>query len=156
MASVEKLELHWPPTTPTRLAVFWVGTIMPFKLLVQEGYGRGTKYRLPMNAKVASSESNIASSGANIASSGANIASSGANIASSGCRKHFAVKCLIKNCCINDGCKKYTNKHRIHKIHSAHNNRNTNRKQEAVCCWECCSRNWCLNHILAVNTLIFL
>ena len=68
------------------------------KLLVQEGYGRGTKYRLPMNAKVASSgskvasseskvassESNIASSGANIASSGANIASSGANIASSG------------------------------------------------------------------------
>ena len=61
------------------------------KLLVQEGYGRGTKYRLPMNAKVASSgskvassESNIASSGANIASSESNIASSGANIASSG------------------------------------------------------------------------
>ena len=60
------------------------------KLLVQEGYGRGTKYRLPMNAKVASSgskvassESNIASSGANIASSESNIASSGANIASS-------------------------------------------------------------------------
>ena len=53
------------------------------KLLVQEGYGRGTKYRLPMNAKVASSESNIASSESNIASSESNIASSGANIASS-------------------------------------------------------------------------
>ena len=54
------------------------------KLLVQEGYGRGTKYRLPMTGNIASSGANIASSGANIASSEPNIASSGANIASSG------------------------------------------------------------------------
>ena len=53
------------------------------KLLVQEGYGRGTKYRLPMTGNIASSESNIASSEPNIASSEPNIASSGANIASS-------------------------------------------------------------------------
>lgn len=32
------------------------------KLLVQEGYGRGTKYRLPMTVKVASSGSKVASS----------------------------------------------------------------------------------------------
>ncbi|RGL61371.1 AAA family ATPase [Segatella copri] len=54
------------------------------KLLVQEGYGRGTKYRLPMTGNIASSEPNIASSEPNIASSEPNIASSGANIASSG------------------------------------------------------------------------
>lgn len=53
------------------------------KLLVQEGYGRGTKYRLPMTGNIASSEPNIASSEPNIASSEPNIASSGANIASS-------------------------------------------------------------------------
>jgi hypothetical protein len=38
------------------------------KLLVQEGYGRGTKYRLPMTGNIASSEPNIASSEPNIAS----------------------------------------------------------------------------------------
>ena len=54
------------------------------KLLVQEGYGRGTKYRLPMTGNIASSEPNIASSEPNIASSEPNIASSGANVASSG------------------------------------------------------------------------
>mgnify|MGYP000425309195 FL=1 len=54
------------------------------KLLVQEGYGRGTKYRLPMTGNIASSGANIASSEPNIASSGANIASSEPNIASSG------------------------------------------------------------------------
>ena len=79
------------------------------KLLVQEGYGRGTKYRLPMNAKVASSgskvassESNIASSGANIASSGANIASSGANIASARVKQRMSyqnLKTLICSVC---------------------------------------------------------
>ena len=45
------------------------------KLLVQEGYGRGTKYRLPMTGNIASSEPNIASSEPNIASSEPNIAS---------------------------------------------------------------------------------
>ena len=39
------------------------------KLLVQEGYGRGTKYRLPMTVKVASSGSKVASSGSKVASS---------------------------------------------------------------------------------------
>ena len=54
------------------------------KLLVQEGYGRGTKYRLPMTGNIASSEPNIASSEPNIASSEPNIASSEPNIASPG------------------------------------------------------------------------
>lgn len=46
------------------------------KLLVQEGYGRGTKYRLPMTVKVASSGSKVASSGSKVASSGSKVASS--------------------------------------------------------------------------------
>ena len=60
-------------------------------LLVQDGYGRGTKYYLPKegsnitssSSKVASSSPNIASSSPNIASSSSNIASSSPNIASS-------------------------------------------------------------------------
>ena len=56
-------------------------------LLVQEGYGRGTKYYLPNDdsnipSNVASSSSNVASSSSNIASSSSNIASSDSNIAS--------------------------------------------------------------------------
>ena len=54
------------------------------KLLVQEGYGRGTKYRLPMTVKVASSGSKVASSGSKVASSGSKVASSGSKVASSG------------------------------------------------------------------------
>ena len=54
------------------------------KLLVQEGYGRGTKYRLPMTVKVASSDSKVASSGSKVASSGSKVASSGSKVASSG------------------------------------------------------------------------
>ena len=72
------------------------------KLLVQEGYGRGTKYRLPMNAKVASSGSKVASSESNIASSGANIASSGANIASARIKQRMSyqnLKTLICSVC---------------------------------------------------------
>ena len=52
-------------------------------LLVQEGYGRGTKYRLPMTV-VASSGSKVASSGSKVASSGSKVASSGSKVASSG------------------------------------------------------------------------
>ena len=54
------------------------------KLLVQEGYGRGTKYRLPMTVKVASSDSKVASSDSKVASSGSKVASSGSKVASSG------------------------------------------------------------------------
>lgn len=50
-------------------------------LLVQEGYGRGTRYYLPkVDSKVASSDSKVASLGSNIPS---NIASSASNITSS-------------------------------------------------------------------------
>ena len=60
-------------------------------LLVQDGYGRGTKYYLPKegsnitssSSKVASSSPNIASSSPNIASSSSNIASSSSKVASS-------------------------------------------------------------------------
>ena len=62
-------------------------------LLVSEGYGRGTRYILPVkgidvlredDANVASSGANVASSGANVATSDdANVASSGANVATS-------------------------------------------------------------------------
>ena len=60
-------------------------------LLVQDGYGRGTKYYLPKEgsnitssgSKVASSSPNIPSLGPNIASSGSNIASSSSKVASS-------------------------------------------------------------------------
>ena len=54
------------------------------KLLVQEGYGRGTKYRLPMTVKVASSGSKVASFGSKVASSGSKVASFGSKVASSG------------------------------------------------------------------------
>ena len=58
-------------------------------LLVQDGYGRGTRYYLPKDgSKVASSDAKVASLGANIpsniASSGSNITSSGSNITSLG------------------------------------------------------------------------
>ena len=53
------------------------------KLLVQEGYGRGTKYRLPMTVKVASSVSKVASSVSKVASSASKVASSGSKVASS-------------------------------------------------------------------------
>ena len=53
------------------------------KLLVQEGYGRGTKYRLPMTDNIASSDSKVASSGSKVASSGSKVASSGSKVASS-------------------------------------------------------------------------
>ena len=63
-------------------------------LLVSEGYGRGTRYILPVkgidvlredDANVATSDdANVASSGANVATSDdANVASSGANVAPS-------------------------------------------------------------------------
>ena len=53
-------------------------------LLVQDGYGRGTKYYLPNDdsnipSNIASSDSNITCSGSNIPS---NIASSGSKVAS--------------------------------------------------------------------------
>ena len=38
------------------------------KLLVQEGYGRGTKYSLPMTTNIVSSESKVASSGSKVTS----------------------------------------------------------------------------------------
>lgn len=51
-------------------------------LLVQEGYGRGTRYYLPkVDSKVASSGTKVASSDSNITS---NIASSSSKVASSG------------------------------------------------------------------------
>ena len=53
------------------------------KLLVQEGYGRGTKYSLPMTTNIVSSESKVASSGSKVASSGSKVASSGSKVASS-------------------------------------------------------------------------
>ena len=62
-------------------------------LLVSEGYGRGTRYVLPVKGidvlredldNVASSDANVATSDdANVASSDANVASSDANVATS-------------------------------------------------------------------------
>ena len=52
------------------------------KLLVQEGYGRGTKYSLPMTTNIVSSESKVASSGSKVASSGSKVASSEFKVAS--------------------------------------------------------------------------
>ena len=45
------------------------------KLLVQEGYGRGTKYSLPMTTNIVSAESKVASSGSKVASSEFKVAS---------------------------------------------------------------------------------
>ena len=69
------------------------------KLLVQEGYGRGTKYRLPMTGNIASSGANIASSEPNIASSGANIASSEPNIASTRVKQRMPYQSLKAMIC---------------------------------------------------------
>ena len=47
-------------------------------LLVSEGYGRGTRYILPVKGidVLREDDANVASSGANVASSGANVATS--------------------------------------------------------------------------------
>ena len=61
-------------------------------LLVSEGYGRGTRYVLPVkgidvlredDANVASSGANVATSSVNVATSSANVVTSGANVATS-------------------------------------------------------------------------
>src|SRR5574344_71843 len=54
------------------------------KLLVPEGYGRGTKYRLSLNSDNEDPNGNVASNGTNVASNGTNIASNGTNVASNG------------------------------------------------------------------------
>ena len=61
-------------------------------LLVSEGYGRGTRYVLPINGidvlredpyNVATSGSNVATSDPNVATSDPNVATSGSNVATS-------------------------------------------------------------------------
>jgi len=53
-------------------------------LLIAEGYGRGTKYRLPkLASNMATSDANMATSDANMATSDANMATSDANMATS-------------------------------------------------------------------------
>ena len=52
--------------------------------LISEGYGRGTKYRLPkLNAKVATSDVKVATSDAKVATSDAKVATSDAKVATS-------------------------------------------------------------------------
>lgn len=53
-------------------------------LLVVEGYGRGSKYKLRIpNANVTTSDANVATSDANVATSDTNVATSDANVATS-------------------------------------------------------------------------
>ena len=54
-------------------------------LLVSEGYGRGTRYVLPINGIDVLREDpyNVATSGSNVATSDPNVATSGSNVATS-------------------------------------------------------------------------
>lgn len=66
-------------------------------LLVQEGYGRGTRYYLPkVDSKVASSEANIIS---NIASSNSKVASSSSKVASSDIKLRMTYTKLKEEIC---------------------------------------------------------
>ena len=73
-------------------------------LLVQEGYGRGTRYYLPkVDSKVASSEanitSNIASSSSKVASSSSKVASSDSKVASSDIKLRMTYTKLKEEIC---------------------------------------------------------
>lgn len=73
-------------------------------LLVQEGYGRGTRYYLPkVDSKVASSDSKVASLGSNIprniASSASNITSSDSKVASSDIKLRMTYTKLKEEIC---------------------------------------------------------
>ena len=72
-------------------------------LLVAEGYGRGTKYKLP---NMATSDANVATSDANVATSDANVATSDANVATPDVNNRIKMRMkseelerLIKNTC---------------------------------------------------------
>ncbi len=62
-------------------------------LLIAEGYGRGTKYRLPkLASNMATSDANMATSDANMATSDANMATSDANMATSDANMATSIK----------------------------------------------------------------
>ena len=69
--------------------------------LISEGYGRGTKYRLPkLNAKVATSDVKVATSDAKVATSDAKVATSDAKVATENHKKRLS-KDVLQNLIIN-------------------------------------------------------